>query len=450
MQEWVTDLIGAVPDFSAFPLVDELVDQLEALAGGHPDVASLVRVGTSRLGEPIPALRVEGGPREALVFGGVHPNEPIGGLTALHLARTLCAGRELRHRLGYSWTVVPCIDPDGMRLNEGWFKGPFLRSHYGRHFYRPAGEEQVEWTFPFQYKKAYFDAVMPETLALMRQIDERRPAFMCSLHNGELGGVYYYLSKAVPGIYQDLQAIPALFGLPLDLGEPEVPYVEHLADAVYGMIRSEDAYDFAEASGTDPLANRGGASSASYAARHGTVTLVSELPYWVDLRASRTEQVGHTYSSLLKVRAAKLGHMVDVLEEARAGVEHELVTASPFWRATRAFITSIGRLPQQDEYRAAQAESERPATMAEEHALGDIVHCFRLRYGGILLRALEGELAVGNGTPAIRREHRKLSGVYAEWATEGDRATPMPPAPIRALVAIQFGAILVAAAGLPG
>ena len=260
MQEWLAGLVDAVPDFTAFPLVDELVDQLEELASRYPDVASLIRAGTSRLGEPITALRVESGPREALVFGGVHPNEPIGGLTALHLARALCAAPELRQRLSYSWTVVPCIDPDGMRLNEGWFKGPFVRSHYGRHFYRPAGEEQVEWTFPFRYKKAYFDAVLPETLALMRQIDERKPALMCSLHNGELGGAYYYLSTAVPGIYQELQEIPALFGLPLDLGEPEVPYVERFADAIYGMIRSEDAYDFAEASGTDPLASRSGAS----------------------------------------------------------------------------------------------------------------------------------------------------------------------------------------------
>jgi len=352
--------------------------------------------------------------------------------------------------LGYSWTVLPCIDPDGMRLNEGWFKGPFVRSHYGRHFYRPAGEEQVEWTFPFQYKKAYFDAVLPETLALMRQIDERKPALMCSLHNGELGGAYYYLSRPVPGIYQDLQEIPALFGLPLDLGEPEAPYIERFADAIYGMIRSEDAYDFAEAAGTDPLASRSGASSASYAARHGTVTLVSELPYWVDPRASRTDLVDHKYSALLKERAAQLGQMVQVLSDAVAAVDHELVTSSPFWRATRSFITAIRSLPGQDEYRAAQAESDRPATMAEEHALGDIVHCFRLRYGGMLLRALEGELAVGNGTPAIRLEHERLSEVYAGWAAQGDRATPMPPAPIRALVATQYGAILVTAAGLPG
>lgn len=124
MQEWLAGLVDAVPDFTAFPLVDELVDQLEELASRYPDVASLIRAGTSRLGEPITALRVESGPREALVFGGVHPNEPIGGLTALHLARALCAAPELRQRLSYSWTVVPCIDPDGMRLNEGWFKGP--------------------------------------------------------------------------------------------------------------------------------------------------------------------------------------------------------------------------------------------------------------------------------------------------------------------------------------
>jgi hypothetical protein len=450
MEQWLADFIDAVPDFTVFPLVDELVDQLVELASHYPAVASLIRVGTSRLGEPIPALRIEGGPREALVFGGVHPNEPIGGLTALHLARTLCTTPELSDRLSYSWTIVPCIDPDGMRLNEGWLKGPFVRSHYGRHFYRPASEEQVEWTFPFQYKNAYFDAVLPETLALMRQIDERKPNLMCSLHNGELGGVYYYLSEAVPGIYQDLQQIPARLGLPLDLGEPEVPYVEHFADAIYGMIRSEDAYDFAEASGTDPLAHRSGASSASYAARHGTVTLVSELPYWVDPRASRTDLVDHNYSALLKQRAAKLGQMVGVLEETKAAVEQDLVTSSPFWRATRAFITSISSLPGQDEYRAAQAASDRPATMAEEHALGDIVHCFRLRYGGILLRALDGELAVGNGTPAIRREHGKLTDIYAGWAQEGDRATPMPPAPIRALVATQYGAILVTAAGLPG
>ncbi len=99
---------------------------------------------------------------------------------------------------------------------------------------------------------------------------------------------------------------PSSLGLPLDLGEPEAPYIERLDDAIYKMIRSEDTYDFAEASGVDPAAHRSGASSASYAARHGTVTLVSELPYWVDRRANRLEAVGQTYSALLKKRAEDL------------------------------------------------------------------------------------------------------------------------------------------------
>jgi hypothetical protein len=83
-------------------------------------------------------------------------------------------------------------------LNEGWLKGPFTREHYARNFYRSAGDEQVEWSFPLDYKTAYFDAVLPETAALMRLIDHVRPALMCSLHNTEQGGVYYYLSRPEP------------------------------------------------------------------------------------------------------------------------------------------------------------------------------------------------------------------------------------------------------------
>ncbi len=443
--------LGSVPELVDFPFVDELIGQARRLAESYPDVASVIRVGSSRLGEPIEALRVTGdGSLEALVFGGVHPNEPIGGLTALHLAESLCTDPDLRNGLGYSWTVIPCIDPDGMRLNEGWFKGPFRRSHYGRHFYRPAAAEQVEWTFPFQYKKAYFDGVMPETLALMRQIDDRKPTLMCSLHNGELGGVYYYLSEPLPAIYGQLQEIPVSLGLPLDLGEPEAPYIEQLDDAIYKMIRSEDSYDFAEASGVDPVAHRSGASSASYAARHGTVTLVSELPYWVDRRANQLEAVGQTYSALLKKRAEDLRATLGTLGAGLARVSDQLVTRSPFVRASKAFITSIADVPTQDEYRANLAENDRPATVAEAHSLEDIVHCFRLRYGGILLRALEGEIAIGNGTPTIRAERDKLLDVYEVWAEEGDEATPMPPVPVRDLVATQYGAILVTAAALAG
>jgi len=212
----LSEQLAAVPGFDRFATVDELAAATRRLAGAHPDRARLRRIGTSRLGEPLQCLTIEGGDRDAVVFALPHPNEPVGGLTAVHLATALCEDERLGAELGYRWHIVPCIDPDGTRLNEGWFAGPMTRGHYARNFYRPALDEQVEWTFPVTYKRHHFDRVLPETLALMRLIDETTPALLVSLHNSETGGVYYYLSRPQPALYATLHAIPRSLGLPLD------------------------------------------------------------------------------------------------------------------------------------------------------------------------------------------------------------------------------------------
>jgi hypothetical protein len=157
-----------IPGTDHFPGVDEIRDRLDDLAGKHPDLVTRRRIGTSRLGEPILMYSIGTGPDEALVYAGVHPNEPIGFWTAIRLAEDLCADPSLLN--GIRWNIIGCIDPDGTRLNEGWFAGPWDRVHYLANFYRPAPAEQVEWSFPFQYKDAYFDQVMPEAFALMRAI----------------------------------------------------------------------------------------------------------------------------------------------------------------------------------------------------------------------------------------------------------------------------------------
>src|SRR3954454_23310645 len=159
----VLGLIERVPAYDRFAGVDELDDELRRVAGGHPGVVNVRRVGGSTLGHPILGATIGEGPRHALVFGFPHPNEPVGGLAAIQLVDLLCEDAELRGELDLTWHVVPCADPDGARLNEGWFAGPLQRSHYARHFYRPAPCEQVDWTFPFSYKDAYFDDALSET-----------------------------------------------------------------------------------------------------------------------------------------------------------------------------------------------------------------------------------------------------------------------------------------------
>ncbi|MDQ0376049.1 M14 family zinc carboxypeptidase [Amycolatopsis thermophila] len=448
LPEWLVKEIDGVGDHRAFAGVDELNRGLRTLAAGYREITTLQRVGTSRHGEPLLCLTVDGEPGDptALVFGLPHPNEPIGGLTALHLASRLCADPGLRARLRHRWRIIACIDPDGLRLNEGWLAGPFTREHYARHFYRPAGPDQVEWTFPLDYKDAYFDAALPETQALMRLIDSDRPDLVCSLHNGELGGVYYYLSRAEPALHRILQEVPGHVGLPLDRGEPEAPYIVRLDDAIFQGSSIRGAYDYLTGQG-EPWTNAAGDSTASYAGRYGALTLVTELPYWTSEAADDDGPAGTGYASALAAHAQALTDLSSLMAETITAVTPELmVPDSPFWRASRSFAGMMAAAGRSARRRSAQPDTDREATVAEVASLAEDTHSFRLRYGGILLRALDGELAVGNTRPTVRAARERVASRHGEWlagdAAIGDYRT----IPIRHLVATQYGAVVAAAA----
>jgi hypothetical protein len=446
---WLAEEIDSVPPFDAFATVDELAAEFARVADEHPGAVGLQRVGTSAQGEPLTCLTVHGGPGapEALVFGLPHPNEPIGGLTAVHLARRLAADAGLRARLGHTWRIVACIDPDGLRLNEGWLKGPFTREHYARHFYRQAGAEQIEWTFPLDHKGAYFDAVLPETLALMRLIDSHRPALMASLHNSELGGAYYYLSRDEPALYPTLQEVPQRLGLPLHLGEPEAPWTPRLADGVFRTLDIRDAYDHLEPAGLAATLS-GGNSTGSYAERHGTLTLVCELPYWSDPRIADTTPTGTGYAEPLRENGRLLVELGATMADVLASVDGLTSVESPFLRASRFYARVAHDVGADMLRRADRADPDRRATVAEVVSTVDAVHMFRLRYGGMLLRALDAELGVGNLRPAVRGARAELADRYSGWCAEATAATPAEPIPIRSLVATQYAAVVAAAAHL--
>lgn len=440
------ELMDAIPAFDAFPVVDAQLDRLRSMAEAHPDVCSLMRVGSSQLGEPLMGVRIEGGPRQAVCFGAPHPNEPIGCLTALELVRTLCENTDLRTRLGVTWSIVPCADPDGMRLNEAWFTGPLTRTSFGRNFYRPAGSQQVEWTFPQAYKDVYFDRALPETTALMRLIDQQRPALLCPLHNSELGGAYYYVSREAKPLYPTLHAIAEHCSIPLDLGEPETPSAPVYADAVFGMSTIEAAYEYAKRMGRDPSKRRSGASSAGYARRYGTFSIISETPYWTHPSAADRTPISTSYADVLRRRADGLEDLSKRLTEGYDRVRKDVIGGFPFARATEEFGPGFASGAAADRKRSEEPEAQRPATVAERFSCEETVHSFRVRFAGMFLRLLETQIASGNGTPAIRREQQELAAVYRAWCEEAEAATPAEPIPIRSTVALQYGAVLAAAA----
>lgn len=434
--------LGSVPEFSAFPTVDELTSEFEQLAATYAPICWMREIGTSRLGDPLHCLTIGEGSRHAIAYAMPHPHELVGGLTAIHLARRLCEDAGLRSRLGFTWHIVPCADPDGTRLNEPWLRGPFTRTRYARHFYRPAPDEQVDWTFPRAGLQGRDDRVLPETSALMELIDHTQPAFLSSLHNAEAGGVYYYLSHGMPALYPALHEIPTVLGLPLDAGEPEQPHVESLSTAVFRTSYPSSTSERAEQYGLAPSYSGAGASSADYALRHGTVSLISEVPYWTHPDCGDPSPTDARYADALQDQGKALGEFAELLAEVQQRVAGDLAYDSPFFRATRAFTADSARRRYDIERRAELPESERCATVAELIALRDTVHTFRLRYSGMLLRALDGEIAVGNGTSTIRRQRQFVASLHEEWCAAAEAESELTTAPIRALVAAQYGAIL--------
>jgi hypothetical protein len=438
--------MSAVPDMERFYTVDELQQAMRDIAGQYPDLTSLRRVGTSRLGEPLELLSIGSGARNAFVFGMPHPNEPIGAMMIVHFTRLLCEDASLREALDYTWHFIPTVDPDGSRLNEGWFAGPFQRSHYARHFFRPATNQQVEWTFPFSYKRAFFDKILPETLALMRVIDELKPELMYSLHNAEYGGVYYYLSRPAEPLYELLGEIPGWEGLPLHLGEPEMPMLEPVAPAVFIMPSKQQMYDWIEQFGGDPAARSGGDSSDSYARKHGTTTLIVEMPYWDDPRANDLTPTGINRRDALRESLAKQRALLEAASEIHELARADLKAVSPFRLSVEALIAEMGEyLEQVTAWAESSPDTDRPATVAEIFSSSDLPHLFRLRTGGQLVRMLEGEAAIGNVTPAIRAALDRARALFNEWCAEADAFEEGSPIPIRKLVAVQLAGALAMA-----
>ncbi|GAA1138253.1 M14 family zinc carboxypeptidase [Nesterenkonia lutea] len=449
-----------LPEVHHYPTVDQLNRAFAELEAEHPELMSVQQIGHSRAGDPILLYSIRGGPTAALnglLAGGVHPNEPIGSWTMLYLARELLSDPELRSRLGASWHFLPCADPDAMRLNEGWFHDPQDRTRYFEHFYRPAGREQVEWTFPFTYKSAHFDAMLPETRALQRAIDRVRPDLYMPLHNAEAGGAYYYLSEPMEPLHELLGELPPSLGVPLHRGEPEAAHFEVLAPGVFAMGTLEEAYDWTEALGLDPFPEGStGESSTGYARTFGTVSMVAEMPLWKHPGADDVSLTQHSYARLLEEQAQQLSSsgalLMDLLERFDAQGEKSAGSAPtepPLLRASRAFLPLLGQAAGSQRARAAAAESQRAATVAEAHGLRGILHMLRLRFGGMFLRALrqaataDADDSAGAQRTVAGRLAAELAPEHADWLAQAlAEETELEAIPIKDVAGLQYGAVL--------
>jgi Zinc carboxypeptidase len=188
--------------------VSELVSSAQALVTRRPGLCVLEQVGTSRGGRPLYLLSVGRAGRCVLVVAGAHANEPAGGSTLISLARRVVDDRTLRE--GVAWHFLLCADPDGAGLHLTPAPHTLFDYHLG--FFRPAAEEQPEWS-PSLLPP---DRLPPETRALNGVIDALRPYLQVSLHGTDLGGSWVQLTRDVPGLAEPFARSAAELGIPLE------------------------------------------------------------------------------------------------------------------------------------------------------------------------------------------------------------------------------------------
>ncbi|MEU4146190.1 M14 family zinc carboxypeptidase [Streptomyces parvulus] len=249
--------------------MDELGARAAAFVARHPRQARLRRVGTSRAGTPLLLLSVGHGARNALVVGGPHANEPVGGATVLRLAERAAADPRLTEGADATWNLLLCADPDGLRRNEGWLSGPYTLGRYARNFFRPGFLEQPEW-LPDGPDRV----TLPETRTLLDLQDELRPFLHCSLHGVDVGGGFVELTHDLPGIAQRIAQAAARLGIPRELGAYDTLYWPDLGPAVY-RIPPPRRGDL-----TAAITEAAVDSTWCHPRRYGTVTAVVEAPMW--------------------------------------------------------------------------------------------------------------------------------------------------------------------------
>jgi hypothetical protein len=331
----VRSVLRDVPHFDKFCSVDELQKLVERM---RSDKRFEVRVaGTSSGGVPIHHLQIGSGSVKALVVAGPHAPEAIGGLVVFSLLTLLYdKNHELSHA-DVEWHVIPCIDPDGAILNEGWTQGPLSIEKWMRHFYLQEAQDGVDTSFPVKYKKLNLEnAPSREALVLQRTLDEVRPDFYFSLHNAMFGGAWFLVNRSLgDSAHQEIYELLDHLRYPLQ----ERPFwgdvCAEFGQGFVEMFSVRKYYDYLARSTSNPeRLIHFGASSFDYLEeiRPEALIFVAEPGYMGHPSNDSTRETGESLRRFKLRMEAEGKYLVTVLLEEWEKVKDEVDQESPFYR----------------------------------------------------------------------------------------------------------------------
>lgn len=443
--EWVDD---AVPRYESFFRVDEHRDRDREVAANH-DHVEFTELGESADGETLWAVTIGEGDRSALLFGAPHPNEPIGSMTIDFLIHELARNHELRASLDYEFVCVPIADPDGVRLNEGWFDGPYTLSNYALNFFRPPPSEQVEATFPIEHEDYSFDDPTPATRALADLIDAHRPEFIYSFHNEAFGGCYYYISEPIEPIHETLLSLPGEYDVPLRLGEPEIVDADVFEDVIYRLRTFEDMYEGVR--GDDDTAPEDvlfGGNAYDYASQFDddVVEFIVELPYFYDPAIQDETELDRSREEIIREGVNSRRPIADEILQIVDPVSEHLPETAMAKESVGAIEHFRDEYERKVEWAGSTDETDQPATVAQHVDERYLRQYHLLTYLGMLLRSVDHAIMCADEGvyESLSTAKAELEGLFHERIEDMHEGLTHRTIPIWKLVAIQARAGLIA------
>jgi hypothetical protein len=339
----VNEALRAVPPFETFCSVEVLHRLSEELRQDRRFVVEVA--GTSRNGVPIYHLKFGAGTVKALLVAGPHCFEPIGSLTVFSLLKLLQSDDSTLTRAGIEWHIVPCSDPDGAILNEGWTQHPFSFERYMKNFYVQSLRDQVDGCFPITYKKLSFTQPSKEATVLKSVLDSVRPDFFFSLHNAWGDGSYYVLTRPIQSEYHtELLALLGRYRIAMQDDFRLNLYPERFAKGIFKTATIRDYYDYLDRTVPDPgrLMLDGGANSWDYLEEihEGALGFISELAYFRFPRHEAEEDLGIPLRQVMLRREADSKFIATAILEEWENVEGDLDSSSPLYQTVLTELIS--------------------------------------------------------------------------------------------------------------
>jgi hypothetical protein len=172
---------------------------------------------------------------------------------------------------------------------------------------------------------------------------------------------------------------------------------------------------------------------------------VTEVAYFDDPRVMDTSVTDRIRKDafLESLTIAKEGS--DFLIAQLNAVRKDLKGNSPFQTSVEWWAGLTKNQEARRNWAENAPEMQKPATVAEVFSNTVVSQFYRLLSIGMLVRMLEGEIAIGNGTPAIRKQLVEARQTFEAWADKLEGALNYRVVPIRKLVAVQLGSVLATA-----